>query len=54
MDVIADGCMTARVAAYIEADRDRRIPNAAWQAAFKCILDLLGCAGARQGNFEGA
>jgi 2-methylcitrate dehydratase PrpD len=36
--------MTARVAAYIEADRDRRIPNAAWQAAFKCILDLLGCA----------
>lgn len=34
------------LAAYIEAARARRAPEAARQAAFRCILDLLGAAAA--------
>jgi 2-methylcitrate dehydratase PrpD len=38
--------IAARIAAYIETSRQHPIPDAAREAAFRCILDLLGAAAA--------
>ena len=38
--------MISRIAAYVVAAREKRAPESARQAVFRCILDLLGAAGA--------
>jgi 2-methylcitrate dehydratase PrpD len=42
--------MVRRIAAYVEAARGQRATEPARQAAFRCILDLLGAAGAGIGD----